>query len=184
MKWDKFSVVVREFGCESFSFKYLRQVVDSDFDDEAFDETSSFVGIHWTDVSPDLFRKNFSVFSYFSDFAFFLYTPALIRCSLEDAEKSHLAVETFLNCLGDKESKHIQNFYERRWRQFSIIHLNLLISWLADSGGDFLRFFDQSEIERSISHLNELVRRAHDVENRWRRLASVRGFIKGIPEGS
>lgn len=156
------------FGHEDFTFVNIRHVSYSNNDNEALKDVSAFTGIPWTDVTPTMLKKRFEVFAFFSNFAFFIFTPALIRSSLQNVEMTHLSVAVFLNTLIEhRDLPTLNQVNAERWRQFSKNQLELIVSWIKGFDGDFLIFFERGEIDNFLDCLDTLVLRASEFERNY-----------------
>ena len=156
------------FGYERFTFRDIRQISYSNHDVESLEDALAFVGIPWTDITPLMLKKHFEAFSFFTNFAFLVYAPALISCSLQDANTTHLSIEVFLNTLLEtKDLQALNTLNSERWRQFSRSQLELIASWINDSNAEFLKYFERDEIAKFSKCLAELVHQATEFEKQW-----------------
>lgn len=162
------NVLQNEFGYLDFRFYNVRQISYSNYDNEALKDALAFVDVPWVNVTPMMFRKHFEVFPFFSNFAFFVYTPALIRCSLQDFGMTHLCVEVFLNTLIEHHDLQVLNAINlEKWRQFSNAHLKIIVSWIKDFNDDFSDFLIRDKINEFLERLDRLTHQAGEFEKRW-----------------
>lgn len=153
------------FRNANFTLNYSRQLCESDCDIEAIEETLDFKGLKWEEVSPELLRKRFNAFSFFTEMAFFLFMPSVIVASIRDPLKAHLAVEDIIRTLPAPSSVHLREFYQRRWRMFSARQLTYLKEWLEFTEAPFCDYFDSHELIEAAKTFDQYSNIASDFEN-------------------
>ena len=166
--FDDFSREVISEVCDNADFviRYIGQLCESDDDLEAIEETVCFLGLRWQDVTPELLRKRFTAFSFFTEMAFFSFMPSVIAASIEDPLSSHLAIENIIGTLPEPSSFYLREFYGRRWRMFNARQLNYLKTWIKCPEAQFRSYFDLSDLDEAVSAIDRYLCVASDLEDR------------------
>lgn len=135
-------------------------------DPEAVEETAVFLGKRREEVTPELWGKRFTAVSFFSDFAFFYFVPSIVRCSLANPLKTHLAVEGILISLLPVASDLLVDCYRRRWKQFNSAQLEFLGCWIKNFDVELSSFFGKDELDAAVEVLTQYAIEAKQLEDR------------------
>jgi hypothetical protein len=168
------NILIKKFGNIDFRFKDVRHISYSNRDDEALKDVAAFLDVQWVNVTPMMFRKHFEVFPFFSDFAFFVFTPALISCSSQDFSTVHLSIDIFLHTLLEHSDLEVLNALNiKRWQQFSTSQLEIITSWIKQFNKNSLGFFSCDEINKYLERLDKLIYQAGEFEKRMQVASTI-----------
>lgn len=101
-------------------------------DGEALEETSFFLNRHWEKIDSEIWGRHWGAVGFFSTYGFYYFLPSIILSSLENFDKTSLAVDSVLNSLCSQhilsEYSYVTNF--EKWRLFNRKQLILVRAWL------------------------------------------------------
>ena len=136
-------------------FAFVGQISCSIDDPEAVKETKAFLNYRWPEITPDMWRKNFTAVSFFSDYAFFYFVPSLIMCSFIDGRKTHLAVDSLISTLSPCSSPILTSWRRHQWEQFDHRQLAFIIYWMENLGSELSEYFSTDEVAEAVVCLKQ-----------------------------
>jgi len=101
----------------------------ADFEKQELDE---FCVSHYSDLTSSLLEENYGALSWMNSDAFAFYLPWILGKSIEDDSPDNMSVDSILSMLDRGGDSSIwDDFFNSRWRFFSIQELTSIEKWLS-----------------------------------------------------